>query len=599
MTAPVRGRYAAAWCVALCLWCGLAVDPSSAQAQARPPRDAAAVERNVGTALIAGIVQAVGQDARPVRRALVTLAGSGLPHSLQAVTDDAGRFAFPELSAGRYTLTAEKPAYVKSYYGSRRAGRGPATPVALGDGQPLTGIVIGLLRGAAIEGTVLDDNGVPLSSAQVTVLQSVMANGERRLVNPPGARWVTTDDRGRYRIYGLPPGDYAVRASGGPIPGSGARLTTPAVVSAAVGASQEGRPDAEIKGPAVARGTAYFPGVSDAAAAELVTLGPAEERPSIDITVRLVRVSRINGLAVDGGGQPLWNMLVGLANLSTTSMWSSPGAVRPGRDGRFTLPSMRPGRYLFFGRATASADTPATPASQLPLWTETEVVVNEEESVDVVLQFLPGAGVSGRISADRADAPLDLSKMRLTLRPGPTIAGAAVGLPPISPQADGTFAFAGVAPGKYRLTLAGGDPWVLRSAMAEGRDVLDEPLEVQPGRNVPDLKVTLTDRPAGISGTLVDALGRPAPEYAIVVFSTDRAHWTTAPRRISGVVKVGTDGAFTVRGLPPGEYYLTALTDLDPSQLTDPTVLDQLATTSLRIVLGEGERKVQNLKLPQ
>ena len=59
------------------------------------------------------------------------------------------------------------------------------------------------------------------------------------------------------------------------------------------------------------------------------------------------------------------------------------------------------------------------------------------------------------------------------------------------------------------------------------------------------------------------------------------------------------DGAFTVRGLPPGEYYLTALTDLDPAQLADPAVLDQLATMSLKIVLGEGERKVQNLKLPQ
>jgi hypothetical protein len=39
------------------------------------------------------------------------------------------------------------------------------------------------------------------------------------------------------------------------------------------------------------------------------------------------------------------------------------------------------------------------------------------------------------------------------------------------------------------------------------------------------------------------------------------------------------------------------LTDADPAQLSDISFLDQLAATAIRITLGEGERKVQDIKM--
>lgn len=50
-------------------------------------------------------------------------------------------------------------------------------------------------------------------------------------------------------------------------------------------------------------------------------------------------------------------------------------------------------------------------------------------------------------------------------------------------------------------------------------------------------------------------------------------------------------------GLPPDEYYLGVLTDADPAQLSDISFLEQLAATAIRITLGEGERKVQEIKM--
>ena len=45
------------------------------------------------------------------------------------------------------------------------------------------------------------------------------------------------------------------------------------------------------------------------------------------------------------------------------------------------------------------------------------------------------------------------------------------------------------------------------------------------------------------------------------------------------------------------EYYLVAVTDVEPSQLADPAFLELLSTGGLRITLSEGEKKVQDLKL--
>src|SRR5262249_41452277 len=157
----------------------------------------------------------------------------------------------------------------------------------------------------------------------------------------------------------------------------------------------------------------------------------------------------------------------------------------------------------------------------------------------------------------------------------PTIAGAATTIAPVTPQPDGSFSFAGVAPSRYRLSVTGTAVWLPRSAIVSGRDTLDAPLEVTPGQDVRDIPLVLTDQPTELAGVLLDQTGRPAPEYAVIVISANRDDWIAAPRRLSGIVRLTRDGHFSVIGLPPGDYVLAALTDLDPNQLTDLSLLDQ------------------------
>jgi hypothetical protein len=101
---------------------------------------------------------------------------------------------------------------------------------------------------------------------------------------------------------------------------------------------------------------------------------------------------------------------------------------------------------------------------------------------------------------------------------------------------------------------------------------------------------------AQVSGALLDANGQPAPQLYVFMFSTDRAHWTNGARRIRSV-RATDAGRYEIGGLPPGEYYVCALTELDTMLRFQPEYLEQLIGASIKITLADGEKKIQNLRL--
>ena len=61
--------------------------------------------------------------------------------------------------------------------------------------------------------------------------------------------------------------------------------------------------------------------------------------------------------------------------------------------------------------------------------------------------------------------------------------------------------------------------------------------------------------------------------------------------------KPATDGRFVFTDLPAGEYYLAALTDSDPIDWQTPAFLGEVAPAAVKLMLVEGEKKVQDLKI--
>jgi hypothetical protein len=167
----------------------------------------------------------------------------------------------------------------------------------------------------------------------------------------------------------------------------------------------------------------------------------------------------------------------------------------------------------------------------------------------------------------------------------------------LTPAADGTFSFSAIVPGRWAISAEPprGSAWTLKSITAGGRE-LDGFIEVAVGDRVQDIVVTLTDRPSELAGTLQDARGRPATEYFVIAFPTDRAGWTPVSRRIQSV-RPASDGSFVIKGLPGGEYYLAALTDVEPGEWLSAEFLAQVMPVGVRVRVADGQRTSQILQI--
>jgi hypothetical protein len=171
---------------------------------------------------------------------------------------------------------------------------------------------------------------------------------------------------------------------------------------------------------------------------------------------------------------------------------------------------------------------------------------------------------------------------------------------PLKP--DGSFLIDGLMPGRYvlKFTMHSSDTaaksWALRDARAGGQDVATVPITMTAGAGLADIAVTFTDRPTELGGRLQDVSGRAATDYFIVVFSTDERAWYPQSRVIAQT-RPASDGAFSVRGLPAGEYWLAALTDVDRDEWFDPAFLRQLVSAAMKVTLADGEKKTQDIRV--
>src|SRR5687767_3015755 len=248
-----------------------------------PPRDN--VNTPTGTASISGRVIAA-DTGTPIRRAQININSRDAQFNRSVTTDGDGRYELATLPAGRYRLSVNKAGYVALEYGQARpfeAGK----PLDITAGQVLDKIDFSLPRGSAITGRITDEFGDPITDVLVQALRYQFVNGERSLVD--AGRVAQTDDLGAYRIFGLMPGDYIVRASMRPNlpPGPRAAETEPT-----------GYP-----------GT-YFPGVSDVSQAQPVTATLGQEVSSIGFSLVPARLSRLSGVVTGSDGRPLTGAMV-------------------------------------------------------------------------------------------------------------------------------------------------------------------------------------------------------------------------------------------------------------------------------------------------
>jgi hypothetical protein len=581
-------------------------------AQQAPARDTPSAVVPTGTGVIRGTIVSDDGDARPMRLAKVELNSTTARRLPVVMTDDAGRFEFRQLPAARFTVTATKPGYVQASYGQKRPG-GPSVPIVIADGQQVD-ITIKLPRGGVITGTIRGPDGEPAPSVLVRLLTyndptaPDRALGTRTFSNSANGS-LTTDDRGVYRIYGLPPGEYFLQAQPR-TSNTGGQTTSAAEIGWAqrlLAAPSSAVTPAPQAGQSATFAPVFYPGATDPAGAGGITVSIGEERAGIDVTLGYTPTATVSGVVRDPDGRPpkVSQMTLARPNLPF-GVGGGNTFVRPNADGVFSASGVVPGDYVLAARGAAhdagvTAAGPQGDASQ-PLWALMELHINGRDMTGLELKLVPGITVSGRIVFEgTAKPPVDLSKLSVSVSPQNIPGSVSMGSPPANAKADGTFTVPGVGPGRYRLfsnvpAAQGPAVWTLKSATVHDVDTLDTPFDIVRD-DVADAVITFSDHPTELTGVLSDASGRAAVEYLILVVSTDRSMWFSQSRRIRAV-RPGNNGNFSITGLPAGEYYVLALTDLEQSRMYSPAYLDPLvAGPQIKLTFADGEKKTQDFRI--
>ena len=273
---------------------GVIVSPALAQAPIGQPHRTP-VNSAGPTGSVQGIVLA-GDTHRPIRFALVTIQTRGAVTeqerddivNISARADATGRFTIPNVPVGNYSVFALAQGYVSDRDNLQAAIRAGADPGQLFSELPVAHVVAGgassvsltLNRGAAISGIVHWDDGSPAAGVEMSAIPA--GAPVHHLPSPLNqiqfplaiSTRAVTDDRGHYRISGLPPQDYFVQ--GLVDVNSVSRSHSPAVGE-------------------VFRLSLYGPGVARRADAKLLTLIAGQERDDADILFDLGMLWSVSG----------------------------------------------------------------------------------------------------------------------------------------------------------------------------------------------------------------------------------------------------------------------------------------------------------------
>ena len=518
--------------------------PQQPQTPANPPK---------ATAVVRGRV-AAADTGLPARRAQVRMTRTGTqgPNQTMSTTVDAdGNYEFTALLPGRYIVSAAKSGYVD---GSGRP------PLEIREGQFVEHVDFALARGAVITGRISDETGDPISGVQVSVLR-VQGSGEQQRIMP-GFRPFSTDDLGSFRMYGLTPGDYVLQA-----------MWRQGMSGAAEALGRTGY------------APTYFPGTTDALSAQRFTVRANQTLSDIVMTLIPVATVRVSGSVVDSHGALASNGAVMLTQARTDGpvLGMMVNSSAPLRDGTFTFPGVSPGQYTLQKISTGADSETAT----------MELSVGSDDISDVQLMTSPPLRVSGRLVFEPGSAP-PAARPRLNLVP----VGQSIGM--MSQQsglanADFTFELK-APPGVYRLQAqVMPPPWTISAVRVGGADVIDDGIEVKPGRDVTGIEVDVTSRTQTITGT-VSAPADQLKDSAVLVFPSDPKKMKYQ-QRYGRTARPDQNGRFTISGLPPGEYQAIALEHFSPGPQPTAELLERLRTRSTSVTLLEGETRAVDLRL--
>jgi hypothetical protein len=477
------------------------------------------------TASITGRVTLAGKAAAGITVTMTTAEPSlSRAPAVKTTADEDGRYRLTGVAAGRYTVAPFAPALVVPQDVNSWM---PGKLVTVSEGEQIEGLNFALTRGGVITGRVVDDKVRPVIEQYINLIQ-VDERGQKTGVRTGGAYGFHTDDRGIYRIYGLPAGRYIVSVG-------------EAKDSGSVRLGYGGGFYAQT----------FHPNVTEQARAAIIEVPLGTEVTGIDIVLSPASKSyTASGRIIDADiGKPVANIELAHGALMKDNRVGGYGwsGNRTNANGEFRIEGLTPGRYAAFTVEKDGSNLYSEPAP---------FEITNEDVKGVEIKVRRGATISGIAVVEGAsDSDIAARLSSLQLFPVST-EDEGLDSPHITMTrvaADGSFRLTGLRPGKVTLEL-GGMPderkgfSVLRVERDGGEQ--REGIEVEAGEQITNVRLVLAYGTSTIRG-LVKIQGGEMPDNLVMSVHARR------PGEKIGVgssVMVDARRRFAIEGLSAGEY---------------------------------------------
>jgi Carboxypeptidase regulatory-like domain len=455
-----------------------------------------------------------------------------------AITAVDGRFAIKAIAAGHYQLTVERRGF-----GALAGEEENRKNLDLKAGEQITDLVLRMVPDAVISGRVLDANGVPMEQVAVEAVA--------------GRTYSTlTDDRGEFRIGGLRPGRYLVKAMSDPPP-----------------LPPEVRTDGTV---AVNYGLTYYPSSPTARSAVPVQAQAGQETGRIEIKLLRAPILHLSGILSNAPKS---------ANLSVTLDSGNRQRTYPvGADLKFVVWRRPPGHYQLFAQLLDRNGALRTAPVEINLTTSSIEGIN--------LIFTKLFELNGRVQIE-GGAPIeahgDGGLPTLELQPLGSMRD--VDQEETLPL-DGSFTMTDVSPGRYHVLLQNMAPNLYVKSVSLGETEFPGVIvDLRSGAAGAKLVVLLGTDGAGITGVVRDPKG-PVAGSEVALFFDDEYGFDQA-----GAATTGVDGTYAFHGIAPGKYRVLAYDSKNAGRTWSSDSLALYDSVTERIEVSSGDKVAQDLKL--
>ncbi len=324
----------------------------------------------------------------------------------------------------------------------------------------------------------------------------------------------------------------------------------------------------------------FYPGVINVSQAAPISVGVGEET-SAQFSMVKSRLARVSGLIVDAQGRPANG-----ANVMLAASLGVGGSAHVGVDGTFAIGNVAPGDYALL----ANYDT-------FENWLQTLTVAGADIS-DLRLVVGAGTTLSGRVVFEGGvPSTVTASSFRATVSSAtpPPAPGLMSGQRSIVLDEDGRFRFTGLT-GRIMVGATAPQGWMVKSVIADGKDVSDEVIDLGGRATLPNVIVTMTNRLTTLSGQVTDARAQQAREYVVVIVPVEVFHPGLMAQRVKAL-RPGPAGTFTTQGMRPGRYAAIAVEALEDGRHFSSELQQQVRRLGQEFTLGEGQTATLNLRL--